>query len=185
VTITDHTDAIADIRALADFLEAHPDIPPPIVGTRYIMDPREFARAAHALGDDSTLDVRNGYAIVTLRFGTTVELGVQTLISELLGEQKPPPDQTELVRRALATLAPTPSEPPIGEARAGALYHAAEDVDGLAVQTLQHAVGRLTGRDPGDMADRDEAIGRMATMTQAQGDRLAVWIHQARVSADG
>jgi thioredoxin-like negative regulator of GroEL len=109
-TTTDHTDAhrapvIADIRALADFLDAHPDVDMPATfdGHRHIFERGEFARAARALGDDATLEVRNGYAIVTLQFGAAVTLGIQTYAAEILGEQ-PLQGQTERVRRALDDL---------------------------------------------------------------------------------
>jgi hypothetical protein len=113
MTTTDHTDAhraqaVAGLRALAHFLEEHPGarLPVEFSWNSHIYDPREFARAAAALGDETALAVRNGYALVTRRFGATVTLGVQTLVMELLGERLlgkrlAPPDRTELVRREL------------------------------------------------------------------------------------
>ncbi len=70
---------------------------------------------------------------------------------------------------------PPPAPKPISEAQARELYDAAVP-DVVDATMLQRAVTHLTGRDVGDLGDRDEAIGRMTTMTQAQGDRLVAWI---------
>jgi hypothetical protein len=108
VTTIDPTDAIADIRALADFLEEHPEVSPPAFsGSLHIRDPAKFAAAAAALGDEAVLEVRNGYVVVTLRFGLSARaaISVQTLMTELLGERQSPLDRTDEVRRALDDLA--------------------------------------------------------------------------------
>jgi phage recombination protein Bet len=67
-----------------------------------------------------------------------------------------------------------PVAQPISEAQARELYDAAVAV--VDATMLQRAVAHLAGRDPGDLADRDEAIGRMTVLDAPAADRLAAWI---------
>lgn len=76
-----------------------------------------------------------------------------------------------------STPAAIPDFEPLAEAQARELYDAATKA-GVDAATLQRAVAHLAGRDPGDLADRDEAIARMVILSSEQADRLASWIAQ-------